>query len=77
MYATDDSTDYPIAQITSGLTIPEYQFTSGDIKSLGIDAVTTKEIQKDTKYKVTIWPTNSMSTSSKITVSFPTTITLY
>jgi hypothetical protein len=31
MYATDGPTDYQIAQITSGLTIPEFQFTSGDI----------------------------------------------
>ena len=77
MYATEGSTDYPIAQITTGIVIPEFQFTSADIQSLAIDAVTTKEIQKDTKYRVTIWPSNSMSTSSKITVSFPTSITLY
>ncbi len=76
MYAFDGNGEYPIAQMSNGLTIPEYQFTSGEIQSLAIAAVTTKEIQKQTTYKVTILPSNSMSTTSKITVSFPTTITL-
>jgi hypothetical protein len=31
MYATDGSKDYQIAQVTTGLIIPEYQFTSGEI----------------------------------------------
>lgn len=46
MYAFDSNGEYAIAQMSTGLTIPEYQFTSGDIKSLAIAAVTTKEIQK-------------------------------
>ena len=46
MFAFDSNGEYAIAQMSTGLTIPEYQFTSGDIKSLAIDAVTTKEIQK-------------------------------
>ena len=44
MYAFDSNGEYPIAQMSNGLTIPEYQFTSGEIQSLAIAAVTTKEI---------------------------------
>jgi len=76
MYAFDSGGEYAIAQMSTGLTIPEYQFTSGEIQSLAIAAVTTREIQKQTTYKVTILPSNSISTTSKITVSFPTSITL-
>lgn len=46
MYAFDSNGEYAIAQMSSGLTIPEFQFTSGDIQTLAIAAVTTREIQK-------------------------------
>ena len=62
MYAVESGVEYAIAQMSTGLILPEGQFTNGIIKSLAIDAVTTKEIQKKTTYRVTILPGNSIST---------------
>ncbi len=77
LYATDSSGDYPIAQMNSGLTLPDSEFSSDIVRSLAISAVDTAEIQKNTRYKISVLPTNDMASSSKISVKFPSSITLY
>jgi hypothetical protein len=75
IYNKDTSGEYIIAQRSSNIILPASQFQEAKVASLAIDA-DTKEIQKQTRYKITIKPQNSMASSSRITVVFPTTIKL-
>lgn len=75
IYNVDNTGTYIIAQRTTNIILPASQFQEAKVASLAIDA-DTKEIQKQTRYKITIKPQNSMASGSRITVVFPTTIKL-
>lgn len=72
LYATDGPSEYIIAQDLNSLKVSKDLLKGGLVNTFTINPVITT-VQDQTNFLIGFTPTNSLSTNSKIVITFPST----